>query len=287
MIDHVTRWIEVAPLPDMTAQTVVEALLTTWISRFGCFSKVTTDQGRQFESELFRHLCKALGTKRIRTCAYHAQSDGLIENVHRTLKTALTACPGPKRWSENLPLILLMLRTSVNCEAKVSPAEAVYGQELRLPGDIFAPNPATSSSISERIIQATEALRSVTHHTTRRSHVPHRLENCSRVFLEISRITPPLTKPYVGPYPVLNRQEKCYTIQINSKPVTVSIDRLKPCILPCNLESEKPSIRITPTQSYPKTETSTPVETNSPSHLYTTRSGRKIKPVARFTARKK
>lgn len=82
MIDRATHWMEVAPIPDMSAATIVDAFISTWIARYGCPAVVTTDQGRQFESQLFQEFSKTLGTKRIRTCAYHPQSNGLIENLH-------------------------------------------------------------------------------------------------------------------------------------------------------------------------------------------------------------
>ena len=66
-------------MADMKATTVAEALVHTWILRFRTPEIITTDQGGQFEAELFKALTKLLGFHRIRTSAYHPKSNGLIE----------------------------------------------------------------------------------------------------------------------------------------------------------------------------------------------------------------
>ncbi|GFW23094.1 hypothetical protein TNCV_3801951 [Trichonephila clavipes] len=68
VVDRFTRWMEVIPTADMTAETV---------------AIITTDKGTNFESSLFRELSNLLGTNRIRCCAYHPKANGLVERLHR------------------------------------------------------------------------------------------------------------------------------------------------------------------------------------------------------------
>ncbi|GBL93576.1 hypothetical protein AVEN_59753-1 [Araneus ventricosus] len=79
IIDRFTRWPKVIPTKDITAETTSKALIHNWIPRFGCPVTITTDQGRNFDSHLFRHLNDILGTNRIRTTSYHPLSNGLVE----------------------------------------------------------------------------------------------------------------------------------------------------------------------------------------------------------------
>lgn len=94
------------------------------------------NQGPQFESELFAEFNKLLGTRKIRTTAYHPQANGIVERWHRTLKNAIK-CHANSRWMETLPTILLGLRSVMLENIKASPAELVYGTSLRLPFHFF------------------------------------------------------------------------------------------------------------------------------------------------------
>ena len=74
-----------------------------------------------------------LGTKQITTTSYHPQSNGIVEIVHQRLKDALRMQQNPNNWSNNLPLVLLSIRSSIKEDLDCSPAELVYGETLRLP----------------------------------------------------------------------------------------------------------------------------------------------------------
>jgi cleavage and polyadenylation specificity factor subunit 1 len=137
-VEHFTHWPETIPITDITADTVVCALLTVWISRFSCPQTITTDQGRQFESQLFHSLAGLCGIQLPRTTAHHAAANGLVERFHRTLKAAVM-CHADQQWTEALPLVLLGICTSFKADLQASVAEIVYCEPLRIPGELLTP----------------------------------------------------------------------------------------------------------------------------------------------------
>ena len=229
-IDRYTRWPEAIPLTDMSAETVAKAFIERWIAVFGAPDIITTDRGRQFESQLFRELMKLLGTTRIRTTSYHPSANGMIERFHRQVKAALKAHDNPNLWHEYLPLTLLGIRTTMKEDLSCSPAELVYGTTLRLPGQ-FVASKRIDADPSDYVSRLRQHMASNTATPARSqqhgSYVPRELWKCSHVFVRVDSVRKPLQQPYKGPYAVLKRNEKFFTIDLGGKRDQVSIDRLK------------------------------------------------------------
>ena len=111
IIDRTTRWPEAIPLAQTSTSDCARALIGHWIARFGVPMDMSSDRGPQFTSALWTEIAHQLGIQIHRTTAYHPQSNGLVERFHRTLKAALKARLQGPRWTDELPWVLLGLRT--------------------------------------------------------------------------------------------------------------------------------------------------------------------------------
>jgi cleavage and polyadenylation specificity factor subunit 1 len=232
MIDRFSRWIEAVPLETQTAEDVARAFHQQWVCRFGVAKTVTTDRGRQFESQLYQHLNKFYGTKKTRTTAYNPKANGIVERCHRTLKAALRALGDPE-WSETLPTVLLGIRTALREDSECSPAELVYGKQITIPGEFFESKTSAKISENEFVEKLRQHMKDIkpvtaTHHTNNKVFIHKDLENSTHVFLRHDATKPPLDPPYDGPFKVLERNGKFFKIKLKNREDTVSIDRLKP-----------------------------------------------------------
>ena len=136
--DYFSKWVEVFPLQRTAAPSVAQCVLNGWVSRFGCPYSILSDQGQEFESNLFKELNNAMQTSKLRTTAYHPRTDGMVERKNRTLIDVLSKFASQEAdWDLKLPLILFAIRTSEHASTGFSPFLLTYGKEARIPWDIL------------------------------------------------------------------------------------------------------------------------------------------------------
>ena len=220
-IDRFTPWPEAIPLKYVSAESVALALISGWITRYGLPTTITTDCGRQFESHLFHELSRILGFNRIRTTSYHPASNGMIERFRRQLKAALRSYPDKQWWSEYVPVVLLGCRAAIKEDLGYSPAELVYGVPLSLPGQMLNPIDLTGTDLALYINRLQCYFGNLPpmqpREQTIKPSVPKDISSWTHVFLKKDAIKAPLTPPYTGPYHVLSRTDKFFTLDINGK----------------------------------------------------------------------
>ena len=204
-------------------------------------------------------MMKLLGNHCSRITAYHPSANGLVEWFHRQLNAPLMAANSNSNWLEALPLVLLGIRSTVKEDLHCTPAELVYGTTLRLPGDFFQ-SPKLHNTIADPLSymdRLRSAMRQLSapppqHQQSLKSHLPDALSSCSHVFIRHDAIKRFLQLPYTDPFSVVKRSPKYYTVTVNGRQQTVSIDRLKPAFfedaelpLSCPTSPDTPPTRST------------------------------------------
>ena len=58
--DYFTRWIEAYAIPEFSAKTVAQKLVHEFFSRFGTPFDLHSDQGHNYEFQLFKEVCELL-----------------------------------------------------------------------------------------------------------------------------------------------------------------------------------------------------------------------------------
>ena len=174
-----------------------------------------------------------LGTDLHPTTAYHPQANGLIERNHRDLKASLKCRLSGPNWVDELPWVLLGLRTAPKEDLKSSSAELVYGSPLTVPGDFFPDSEPRSAPQElqrqrERVGKLCPVPTTAHGEDKIQSHVPNPLKQAEFVFVRHDARRTPLQTPYDGPFEVIERTPKHFTLQLGDKQDKISIDRLKP-----------------------------------------------------------
>ncbi|KAK3784250.1 hypothetical protein RRG08_031634 [Elysia crispata] len=122
-------------------------------------------------------------------------------------------------------------------------------------------------------------------HGTQTAYVPANLASADCVYVRKDSHRHPLQRPYDGPYRVLNKSDKYFTLDVKGRTETVSIDHLKAAHV-TQLATHKDSNPV-PCPMDPPSSISRPAATSSltPStdnSITTTRSGRIPRRPVRF-----
>ena len=236
IVDRHSRWPEAIPLKEISAASCAAAFIRCWLPRYGVPDSIVTDRGAQFTGALWRDLLEQLGVTSLSTMAYHPQANGMVERMHRQLKAALKARLNDASWMDELPLVLLGMRSAWREGPESTPAELLYGESLRLPGQMV-PGVAPITPSSGPVAAFFQRMRSMAptpsaHHSAHRPFLPASLRTASYVYVRHDAVRRPLQRPYDGPYKVLATGDKTFTILRQDTPYVVSVDRLKPAVTP-------------------------------------------------------
>ena len=217
--DHFTRWYDAIPIPDGRASTVARVLDERVFAYFGIPERVHSDQGAQFQSELFQACCQLWGCTKTQTAPYRPQGNSVVERLNRTLGNSLRALLldyQHKEWDRLLPQIMRTVRATPHRITGETANYMMLGRETRLPPDIHHPvspleytEDAYIQELQERLQEAGEKLRQqqtaklrTEDHEDPPQYAPGDLVWLKSYFKGRGRGTK-LQPKYVGPYEVV------------------------------------------------------------------------------------
>ena len=155
--DHFTRYALAYPSKTQTAHATARILWDNFICHYGFPEKFISDQGRNFESDLIKELCKIAGVKKVHTTPYPPQGNGQCERFNSTLCNMLGTLSDEEKsdWKSHLGCMTHAYNCTKHASTTYSPYYLMFGRHPRLPIDIefglHKPNCSDNSSKSRYI----------------------------------------------------------------------------------------------------------------------------------------
>ena len=116
MVDQFSKWVEIQPLAEISAETTARAAIDNFFSRFGYPLQIHTDQGKNFDGNLFQQMCSLLRITKTRTTPYRPCSNGQVERYNHLLLQLIRCYISTRQsaWDEDLQLLAGAIRAMKN-----------------------------------------------------------------------------------------------------------------------------------------------------------------------------
>ena len=135
MSDAFTKWIELIPLPNKSAEEVGKAIYENWICRNSPMDVLITDNGKEFRNQIMEELCMNNGIKHRYTSPYHPQTNAQCERQNRTILSYFKTFVDEStlNWEDKLAPCQYSYNTQIHQSTKTSPYFARHFQSPTVP----------------------------------------------------------------------------------------------------------------------------------------------------------
>lgn len=248
--DYFSKWLEAIPLRNQEATIVAHKLVERIISVFGVPLSMHSDQGSNFESEVFQEHCKLLGITKTHMTPLRPQSDGMVERANRTIEKMLTAFvfENQNDWNEYIYLLMLAYRSSEHESTGFSPYQMLFANQPTLTIDIILGKPETHDNqvfhtdyvelLREKLDKIQDRARQNLNLSSKNMKRRYDYQSNAQVYKIGDNVwlcnptrtkgrCPELQKPWVGPYTIIHKiNDILFRIQRSphSKPKVVHYD---------------------------------------------------------------
>jgi hypothetical protein len=131
VVDHLSKYAHLCSLQrPFTASTMAQIFMDHIFKLHGLPHSIISKQDPTFTNNFWEELFRLRGTQLHLNTTYHPQIDGQIEIVNKCLETYLRCFASERKnqWVQWLPLVEWWYNTSYHTTTRMTPFEAIYGQ---------------------------------------------------------------------------------------------------------------------------------------------------------------
>ena len=228
-----------------------------WITRFGSFYSLTSDQHQTFQSDVYQHLLDSIGATPKFTSSYRPHGN-LSERLHQTVIRHLRnyISPNQRNWDVYLDSVLFGFNAQYQRSLKTSPFILVHAYEPILPSleqisektkvspkEVYSSLQKMRESAKDNLL---ESLKKTSEYVNTHRKAPHTYEEGDYCMISYPRATTHAEtgellsktfKPHFkGPYMVIERRTPLsYKVKLvnplkknnDDKPFSVHVSRMK------------------------------------------------------------
>ena len=180
-IDVFSRYAFACPVYNPTVVNTAKVIIDIMTRHAYLPTLIMTDKGSVFVSQVIHEVAEILGINLKHATTKHAQTIGVPEWSHATIKTSLKMASGEyrKQWHKYLPIAILNYNTTYHSSIDCEPSRVFHG---RVPHNIldhklglrFNPNAASTTDFAEELLRGTKILNDKTKKNVMQSYIKYK-----------------------------------------------------------------------------------------------------------------
>ena len=169
------------PTANQDAKTIAKVLINIMTKHAYLPTKLITDKGTAFMSHVLKEVAGVLGITLKHATTKHAQTNGLLERSHASIKQALKIETGERRslWHKYFNIAVLNYNTSYHTNIGCEPSRVFHGRipynilDLKL-GICAQQQPIPTSQIAQEVFEQTEMIHQDVRKNTMQAYIKYK-----------------------------------------------------------------------------------------------------------------
>ena len=135
--DAFTKFSLAVCTPNQTAKTVAKILVEKWFHVYGVPTRIHSEQGRCFDSNIIKALCKMYGVEQSFTSPYNPRGNAFCQRFNRTLFGLLKTLKSEEKadWPSHLPALVFAYNATPHASTGYQPYQLMFGRRAPAPCD--------------------------------------------------------------------------------------------------------------------------------------------------------